>query len=160
MTEEDKQLLLIDICARLPYGVKVKYYRDKCDGTLNTVNFKFKTVWITSDNGSNDSLDFESIGKGVWQLKPYLRSMSSMTKKEKKEYRSLSDSIIVTYGPLDFTFDLHHIRLGIKPGNPHETIDDFIDMSAIDWLNAHHFDYRDLIDKGLALEAPEGMYEK
>ena len=28
-----------------------------------------------------------------------------------------------------------------------------------DWLNAHHFDYRDLIDKGLALEAPEGMYD-
>jgi hypothetical protein len=29
-----------------------------------------------------------------------------------------------------------------------------------DWLNAHHFDYRGLIEKGLALEAPEGMYKK
>ena len=27
-----------------------------------------------------------------------------------------------------------------------------------DWLNAHHFDYRGLIEKGLAIEAPEGMY--
>jgi len=30
---------------------------------------------------------------------------------------------------------------------------------VVDWLNAHHFDYRGLIEKGLALEAPEGMYE-
>ena len=28
-----------------------------------------------------------------------------------------------------------------------------------DWLNSNHFDYRDLIEKGLALEAPEGMYK-
>jgi hypothetical protein len=28
----------------------------------------------------------------------------------------------------------------------------------IDWLNVHHFDYRNLIDKGLAIEAPDGMY--
>ena len=28
-----------------------------------------------------------------------------------------------------------------------------------DWLNAHHLDYRGLIEKGLALEAPEGIYK-
>ena len=32
-------------------------------------------------------------------------------------------------------------------------------QNAIDWLNAHHFDYRGLIEKGLALEAPKGMYK-
>ena len=32
------------------------------------------------------------------------------------------------------------------------------DYTVIDWLNSHHFDYRGLIKKGLALEAPEGMY--
>lgn len=31
--------------------------------------------------------------------------------------------------------------------------------AAIDWLNAHHFDYRGLIEKGLAIEAPKGMYD-
>jgi len=30
---------------------------------------------------------------------------------------------------------------------------------VVDWLNAHHFDYRGLIEKGLAIEAPEGMYK-
>ena len=33
------------------------------------------------------------------------------------------------------------------------------DEVGFDWLNAHHFDYRGLIPKGLALEAPEGMYK-
>jgi hypothetical protein len=35
-----------------------------------------------------------------------------------------------------------------------------IDMvNVIDWFNAHHFDYRGLIERGLALEAPKGMYK-
>ena len=29
-----------------------------------------------------------------------------------------------------------------------------------DWLLKHHFDYRGLIEKGLALEAPKGIYEE
>ena len=42
--------------------------------------------------------------------------------------------------------DRHRIRLELCEG-------------YIDWLNAHHFDFRGLIEKGLALEAPEGMYK-
>jgi hypothetical protein len=42
--------------------------------------------------------------------------------------------------------------LGISD-NPHEEVWDRIDLDAIDWLNAHHFDYRGLIEKGLALDA-------
>ena len=147
MTKKDKKLLLIDLCARLPYGVICTDNRHG-DSKIFNVDIEDESVYYT---------DFDEYGL-VENCKPYLRPMSSMTNKEKKEYRSLSDSLIVKYGPLDFTFDLHHIRLGIKPGNPHETIDDFIDMSAIDWLNAHHFDYRGLIEKGLALEAPKDMY--
>lgn len=63
---------------------------------------------------------------------PYLRPMASMTEEEKKEYNR-------TMIPLDY-YD----------GN---TIDTF------DWLNAHHFDFRNLIGCGLALEAPNGMYD-
>lgn len=138
MTQEQKQLLLVDLCARLPYGVKVKYYRNNCDGTLNTVNFKFETVWITADNGSNDSLDFESIGKGVWQLKPYLRPMSSMTEEENNEYLAVCTQMV------------NNCEFLCYQKTPH---------LPIDWLSAHHFDYRGLIENGLALEAPEGMYE-
>lgn len=35
---------------------------------------------------------------------------------------------------------------------------DELSINQYDWLNAHHFDYRGLIEKGLALEAPKGMY--
>ena len=63
-------------------------------------------------------------------VKPYLRPMSSMTEEEKGEYQAF------------FNYD------GVE--YPEE---------YIDWLNAHHFDYRGLIEKGLALKASEGMYE-
>lgn len=33
------------------------------------------------------------------------------------------------------------------------------DMNAIDWLLKNYFDFMDLIDKCLALEAPEDMYK-
>ncbi len=67
----------------------------------------------------------------IEEVKPYLRPMSSMTKEERKEY---------------------HSYCYYYCGNYFDTV------RSIDWLNAHHFDYRGLIEKGLALEAPEGMY--
>lgn len=65
-------------------------------------------------------------------LKPYLRPMSSMTDEEDIRRCAFLDDI----------------EGGIEDAIP----------NYIDWLNAHHFDYRDLIKKGLAIEAPEGMY--
>lgn len=67
---------------------------------------------------------------------PYLRSMSSMTDKEYVEYSKLWN--LQDEFPTDAD-----IRLKVD---------------VFDWLNKHHFDYRGLIEKGLALEAPEGMY--
>ena len=63
---------------------------------------------------------------------PYLRPMSSMTQEEKQEYQRITER---------WMYDSSY------------SIGD-----SIDWLNAHHFDYRGLIEKGLAIEAPEGMY--
>ena len=63
------------------------------------------------------------------EIKPYLRPMSSMTEEERIKYESLYDCI-----------------------------DEGL-IKVFDWLNAHHFDYRGLIEKGLALEAPEDMYK-
>jgi len=70
------------------------------------------------------------------QFIPYLRPMSSMTEEEKKIYSNFFISKEID----NFDFDIPN-------------------YDTIDWLNAHHFDYRGLIEKGLALEAPEGMYE-
>ena len=130
MTQEDKQLLLRDLCARLPYGVKVKYlYWDEDKGC------EYPVPMILDDINSDGYIRFhgdiaEEEGQGyILTYLPYLRPMSSMTEKEKEEY--------------DKTFDWDYSIQG----------------TPFDWLNAHHFDYRGLIGKGLALEAPEGMYK-
>lgn len=118
MTQEEKGLLLKDLCGRLPYGV-----------ILNIDNGKYredKELWP-------GLFDFDDL----WDAKPYLRPMSSMTKEEDKEFWE----IINNYGSDTNAFD------GFELGDD------------IDWLNIHHFDYRGLIEKGLALEAPEGMYQ-
>lgn len=125
MTQEEKQLLLQDICARLPYGVKA-----------TTTSNGWRDVYVVS--GYNDDRIYMDCpvydeGDDEWlieSVKPYLRSMESMTKEEKEEYNIIVDALFDT---------------GISYLN--------------DWLNSHHFDYRGLIPKGLAIEAPEGMYD-
>ena len=150
MLQEDKQLLLKDLCARLPYGVKLQ--------RNNVYDSSKKEIELLTLQGLQDIENYNSIE--LLNIKPYLRPMSSMTEEEIEEYRNLSDEVIGSYGPYHREFIVHCVRLGIKPDNPHECVDDFLNMEAIDWLNAHHFDYRGLIEKGLALEAPEGMYNR
>ena len=142
MTQEQRQLLLKDLCARLPHKQKVCYkIHDNSEEITETL--------------SGCLLDYFKTGK-IAVVKPYLRTMSSMTEKEIKEYRSLSDEVDVSSY---LKCVIHCIKLGVKPDNPHEGVFDFVDMDAIDWLNAHRFDYRGLIEEGLAIEAPEGMYK-
>lgn len=71
MTREDKELLLKDLCARLPYGVKVN---------ITSKESKNRIVHLTADNICN-------LTSGWWsECKPYLFPLSSMTKEQKKEY--------------------------------------------------------------------------
>ena len=123
MTQENKELLLKDICARLPYGVNVEitWQYSEVDKHSGTSYYEFPSI---------DSLLNIFWDKKCISIKPYLRPMSSMTEEEKEEYQAF------------FNYD------GVE-----------YPEAYIDWLNAHHFDYRGLIEKGLALEAPEGMYK-
>ena len=164
MTKKEKQLLLKDLCARLPYGVKVLADIDKtfdggCIGIINKiepyVGNKFpelKGQYLLYEKDCLTPLVVD-------EVRPYLRPMSSMTMEEIEEYRNLSDEVIGSYGPYHHGFIAHCVRLGIKPDNPHECVDDFLNMEAIDWLLSHYFDFRGLISKGLALEAPKDMYK-
>lgn len=125
MATEDRELLLKDLCARLPYGVKI----DRALYGAITLNERH----------------IESFKKGYDDmLIPYLRPMSSMTEEERKEYEG---------------FIIH--REHVNAWGQEWDIDCFSFNSVprlINWLNAHHFDYRGLIPRGSALEAPEGMY--
>lgn len=131
MTKEEKELLLKDLCMRLSYGV-ICYAPDNEygeNGILYSVSpfEKYEpNIWIEYPTGNILSLF-------VSEIKPYLRLLTSMTKKEKKEYDKLRMSFYKN----------------AKDAS----------LVLIDWLTAYHFDYRGLIEKGLAIEAPEGMYK-
>ena len=133
MTQEEKQLLLKDLCARLPYGVKIQ--RDNVYDA-NTKVVETLEFALMADNVKYDTIE------GL-HVKPYLRSMSSMTEEEKNEFCNLANC------------DKFELEDFVK----YPIFDLNISYTVYDWLNEHHFDYRRLIEKELALEAPEGMYK-
>ena len=149
MTQEEKQLLLKDLCARLPYGVKVCV--DDCICALLDISTEMgdklngKTFHTAGFNKSNGHYDFCAIS----EVKPYLRPMSSMTEDERLELSRLSND--------KFKFYLYTMKPEIIC---YEKYNYFEGVNVLDWLNAHYFDYHGLIPMGLALEAPEGMYNR
>lgn len=140
MTQEDKELLLKDLCVRFPYGVKIEYAETKKQYRLHELSEDgnyFSLLHETEPTGLCSELGIEYEGKQT--IKPYLRQMSSMTDEERDEFRSLGG--VMSYSP-------EHDHWAISAFSP----------EAYDYLNSHYFDYRGLIEKGLALEAPKGMY--
>ena len=119
MTQQDKELLLRDLCARVPYHPRGRVVNNRngaaCDEFLTCATFSMFT------NVTNNS-------------RLYLRPMSSMTEEEFKDYDAL--------------FYIH---------SDGETYCE--NWEWMDWMNAHHFDFRNLIEKGLALKAPTNMYK-
>ena len=147
MTQEDKQLLLKDLSARLPYGVKIHInspIEEQNSMELFDVNFDSKHIGVGNEKWAFRAIPIIDDEDETKVVKPYLRSMSSMTEEEIREFTSLvfiSDSTSYGYLKECILFALYSAK-------------------ALDWLNAHYFDYCYLIEKGLAIEAPEGMYGK
>lgn len=141
--QEEKQLLLKDICARLPNGVICVttsiYYDDndneigQAQGRLVSINRHGATFVDDRDNTTFEA-DFEDDGQ--IGFKPYLRPMSSMTDEEVEKYNDLVNELS--------EYNCLPVQSASK---------------MINWLNTHRFDYRGLIPMGLALEAPENMYK-
>ena len=118
METKDKELLLKDLCARLPYGVMCNRYSNVYE--LVEIDIKRGLVYLLA----NGAYMPYSVISGD-EVKPYLRPLSSMTEEEEAHVYN------------------GHIEFWVRE----------------DYCNKHFLDYRDLIPKGLALEAPEGMYE-
>lgn len=151
MTQEEKELLIKDLSARLPYRVVCvgitydldddgeEYIAVKVKNTLTEIhNYNLETAYVRL--GLISSCRLETV-------KPYLRPMSSMTEEEKKIMRSCGFELI----PYDTGYT------GFA--NIENCIDEVSFRFMEEFLNSHHFDYRGLIPMGLALEAPEGMYK-
>ena len=130
MTQEQKDLLLQDLCARLPYGVRL-------DNGLKLRSIDVLTQ-IVSCSGSDRKIDY---------VKPYLRPMSSMTEEELHEVQEI----------LGKGVEIHDVFISIVDSSINTF--SYLELQAVfDWLNKKMFDYRGLISMGLALEALEGMY--
>ena len=149
MTQNEKELLLKDLCARLPYGVKCSFISSKGNipSTIVKVDIENETVSHKPDGQSN--VYFHWIESGY--IKPYLRPLSSMTEEEKKELKAATCPEGTGY------FNEQYLICPMSHFGEYIGYD-FM-SNILNWLNAHHFDYRGLIGMGLALEAPEGMYK-
>lgn len=116
MKQEDKDLLLQDLCARLPYGVKASFWDVKKEyiSIIEGIDiYKF----IKDDSGMETEIS---------DVKPYLFPLSSMTGAHRAE--------------------LFNLRIPIE--HPFQDT-----LCEIDFYHRKHFDYRGLIEKGLALDA-------
>jgi hypothetical protein len=146
MTQEEKKLLLQDLCARLQYGVKGKVYAEVTDGEydmngemifydapfdviLDGINISTEEIHVVAI-GNEDTVEFiemqqtDGASYTIEDFKPYLFPLSSMTEEQWTEYEDMCDSL---------------------------RGEEFCEL--IDWFNENHFDYRGLIEKGLAIDA-------
>ena len=142
MTQEDKQLLLKDLYARVPYRPKVKVLhiwneeKETEEDIVDTVYCVFPEGYINTGRLDSDI--------PLNDIVLYLRPLSSMTKEE--------------YNSMSWEGCNHVINYSMKHGFQFVEITSFT-IEIFDWLNEHYFDYRELIEKSLAIVAPEGMYK-
>ena len=121
MTQEDKELLLKDLCARLPYNV-ICQVEFKENGKYNSKVMLLSGIFT-------DEAYFTTKGGSIYsnEYKPYLFPLSSMTEEQKQEYQHITERWMY-----DSSYSI---------------------SDSIDWLNANHFDYRNLIQMNLAIDA-------
>ena len=121
MTQENKELLLKDLCARLPYNV-ICQVEFKENGKYNSKVMLLSGIFT-------DEAYFTTKGGSIYsnEYKPYLFPLSSMTEEQKQEYQHITERWMY-----DSSYSI---------------------SDSIDWLNANHFDYRNLIQMNLAIDA-------
>lgn len=152
MTEEEKLLVSKDLSARLPYGVKMKVtldlsYDTSYDSVEQHCDFDATLYAINIDGDPTDILIYHEDDETANYLNeqftecpdilenfvPYFRPIVTMTKEEKTKYRKLCDTESGLY---------------------------FNTCESLDYLNSIHVDYRNMIERGLALAAPDGLYDE
>lgn len=123
MTQEEIDVLLKDLCARLPYGIKVQYENEVFD--IDNISALYEEIKLDTANNYTIS---------ILEIKPYLFPLSSMTLEQRYELHDL----------------IHNLNVLAING---EIGDWIVSSSEIDWYNKNHFDYRGLIEKGLDIDA-------
>ena len=135
MTPEEKDLLLKDLCARLPYMTKVRRYR------YTTPIDSIQSVELLGLGWLEELYGEEA------EFKPYLFPLSSMTEEQKKEI-SKRYKLHTYYG---LCIEITNHSEGYWDDDNSCNLQDYLWL--VDWFNKNHFDYRGLIEKGLAIDA-------
>ena len=132
MTQEDREILIKDLCARLPYGVKAEYYDPEAERiTCDEIYDVYSAKYINSVE-----VDIGQYCLPLTDVKPYLFPMSSMTEEQHKEYCSLVWFDGLSHGwNRDDAIILNEVEM------------------LIDFYHKNHLDWRGLIPKGLAIDA-------
>ena len=150
MTKEEKELLLRDLCARSPYGVKCRFKWSFANETTD-----YEEVTTEEDDTIKSiylpTMEVEASYYGelvsIEDCRPYLRSMGSMTEEEKAE---LSITVDKSDYEMDDTTMKNGFIIGIALGS----------SAVIDYLLSNHFDFLGLISKNLAIEVTKDTYKE
>ena len=141
MTQKDKELLLKDLCSRLPYGVKMNHIADDEHSPKTLIGIA-KDMITLEGLGGYECVDVED-------YKPYLFPLSSMTEEMIEELNA--------YGFFKYRDTITNVSHLISNNGINEEIYTYIDIECvlflIEFFNSHHIDYRGLIEKNLAIDA-------
>lgn len=143
MKQEDKELLLLhDICARLPYGVKIDVTYSKDSGSSLRARLCYEGINILTTN------ILWLFQQSEVYIKPYLFPLSSMTEEQFVELKVFAN----------LTYEGNTLEL-IEWNDNCKTLEFWLEeipsyelIKVFDWLNKNHFDYRGLIERGLAID--------
>ncbi len=133
MTQEEKKLLLMDLSARLPYGIMIHLEESNEIEELYCLNIPQEGLYTRNKEHNNVS----SLCP-IEEARPYLRPLPDMTEQEMKDLGKIDMKRVI--------FSSRHLTY-------------HLDGEVIDYLNSHCIDWRGLIPIGLALRAPKEMYK-
>ena len=149
MKQEDKILLVKDLCSRLPYGVRVCHMSSEFSGVLHDISV-LHMYEGNSDSDKYDSIvdyvaDIDFFGDGypyeVEEFKPYLFPIASISSEQLKEVSEILGKDVEIFD--NYLNIVEHTRNTFS----------YLELDALfDWFNKNHFDYRNLIEKGLAID--------
>ena len=132
MIQENKEILIKDLCARLPYGVKVLFENEVF--SIDYISAAYEEIKL--DIPDNYTLDISNV-------KPYLFPLSSMTKEQLFDVQEIlgKNEIEIEDGFLSII------------DSDRNTLTYLEILAVLEWFNKNHFDYRGLIEKGIAINA-------
>ena len=139
MKQEDKILLVKDLCSRLPYGVRVCHMASEFSGVLHNIS----VLHMYEGNSDSDKYDsiVDYVAYEIEEFKPYLFPLSSISSEQLKEVSEILGKDVEIFD--NYLNIVEHTRNTFS----------YLELDALfDWFNKNHFDYRNLIEKGLAID--------